>query len=138
QKSRVANNILKSLFNTISGKKIAILGWAFKKDTNDTRESAAIYVTDELLEERASIAVYDPKVKQKRIFEDLNYLNTRSADENQELVEVHDDPYQACKDAHAVAILTEWDEIKTYDWQGIYDGMLKPACVFDGRAILDR
>lgn len=138
QKSRFATNILKTLFNTVSGKKIAILGWAFKKDTNDTRESAAIYVADELLEERASIAVYDPKVKQQRIFEDLNYINTRSADENQELVEVHGDPYQACKDAHAVAILTEWDEFKTYDWQAIYDGMQKPACVFDGRGVLDR
>ena len=138
QKSRFATNILKTLYNTVSGKKITILGWAFKKDTNDTRESAAIYVTDELLEERADISVYDPKVKEERVFADLNYLNTRSEEENKELVEVYDDPYKASKDAHAIAILTEWDEFKTYDWQRIYDGMLKPACVFDGRAILDR
>jgi len=138
QKSRFATNILKTLYNTVSGKKIAILGWAFKKDTNDTRESAAIYVTDELLEERASISIYDPKVKEERVFADLDYLNTRSPEENKELVEVYEDPYEASKDAHAIAILTEWDEFKTYDWQRIYDGMLKPACVFDGRAILDR
>ncbi|WP_417359522.1 nucleotide sugar dehydrogenase [Galbibacter sp.] len=138
QKSRFATKILETLYNTVSGKKIAILGWAFKKDTNDTRESAAIYVADELLEERASIAVYDPKVKEERVFADLNYLESRSAEENKELVEVQNDPYEACKDAHAVAILTEWDEFKSYDWQAIYDNMLKPACVFDGRAILDR
>lgn len=138
QKSRFATNILKTLFNTVSGKKISILGWAFKKDTNDTRESAAIYVADELLEERASISIYDPKVEEERIFTGLNYLNSRSPEENMELVEVHNDPYQASKDAHAIAILTEWDEFKTYDWQRIYDGMLKPACVFDGRAILNK
>lgn len=138
QKSRFANNILKSLFNTVSGKKISLLGWAFKKDTNDTRESAAIYVADQLIEERAIISVYDPKVKASQVFADLDHLKTRSGDKNKQLVEVHDDPYVSSKDSHAVAILTEWDEFRTLDWQLIYEGMLKPACVFDGRAILDR
>lgn len=138
QKSRFASNILSTLYNTVSGKKIALLGWAFKKDTNDTRESAAIYVADELLDERANIAVYDPKVKEEKVFADLDYLNTRSEKENNSLVHVYNDPYEACKNSHAVAILTEWDEFKDYDWKRIYDGMLKPACVFDGRAILDR
>lgn len=138
QKSRFASNILSKLFNTVSGKKIAMLGWAFKKDTNDTRESAAIYVADELLEERANVSVYDPKVKESRIFEDLNYLQTRNINENNSLVEVCNDPYEACSNAHAIAILTEWDEFKRYDWQRIYDGMLKPAFVFDGRGILER
>ncbi len=138
QKSRFAATILKTLFNTVSGKKIALLGWAFKKDTNDTRESAAIYVADELLDERAHISVYDPKVKEDRIYADLDGLRTRTAKENKELVEVCSDPFKACANAHAIAILTEWDEFKEYDWQAIYDGMLKPACVFDGRAILNR
>lgn len=138
QKSRFAATILKTLFNTVSGKKIALLGWAFKKDTNDTRESAAIYVADELLDERANISVYDPKVKEDRIYADLDGLRTRTAKENKELVEVCNDPFKACGNAHAIAILTEWDEFKDYDWQAIYDGMLKPACVFDGRAILNR
>lgn len=138
QKSRFADTILKTLFNTVSGKKIALLGWAFKKDTNDTRESAAIYVADELLDERANISVYDPKVKEDRIYADLDGLRTRTAKENKELVEVCNDPFKACGNAHAIAILTEWDEFKDYDWQAIYDGMLKPACVFDGRAILNR
>lgn len=138
QKSRFADTILQTLFNTVSGKKIALLGWAFKKDTNDTRESAAIYVADELLDERANISVYDPKVKEDRIYADLDGLRTRTSKENKELVEVCNDPFKACANAHAIAILTEWDEFKEYDWQAIYDGMLKPACVFDGRAILNR
>jgi UDPglucose 6-dehydrogenase len=137
QKRRFAKNIIKTLYNTVSGKKIAFLGWAFKKDTNDTRESAAIYVADDLLYEQANISVFDPKVSTEQIRSDLNYLQSRSEEENLNGVHVHDNPYEACKDAHAIAILTEWDEFKTYDWQKIYDAMLKPAFVFDGRNILD-
>ena len=137
QKKRFALNIIKNLYNTISGKKIAFLGWAFKKDTNDTRESAAIYVADELLNEQANIRVYDPKVTAGQVYGDLNYLETRSAAENEKNVEVFTDPYQACENAHAIAILTEWDEFKDYDWQRIYDSMLKPAKIFDGRNLLD-
>jgi UDPglucose 6-dehydrogenase len=137
QKSRFAENIISSLYNTISGKKIVIYGWAFKKDTNDTRESAAIAVTDALLEERAEIIVYDPKVTKERIFADLDYLNTRSPEENRALVTVTNDPIKATEEAHAIAILTEWDEFKTYDWKTIYKKMLKPAFVFDGRRLLD-
>ena len=137
QKKRFALNIVRSLYNTVSGKKIAFLGWAFKKDTNDTRESAAIYVADELLNEQAEIRVYDPKVNGQQIYGDLNYLETRSADANKHGVAVFDDPYEACKDAHAIAVLTEWDEFKEYDWQRIYENMLKPAKIFDGRNLLN-
>lgn len=137
QKKRFALNMVRSLYNTVSGKKIAFLGWAFKKDTNDTRESAAIYVADELLNEQARIRVYDPKVGEAQVYADINYLETRSAIENQELVKVFEDPYRACENAHAVAVLTEWDEFVDYDWQRIYDNMLKPAKIFDGRNILD-
>lgn len=137
QKRRFAANIVKTLYNTVSGKKIAFLGWAFKKDTNDTRESAAIYVADDLLFEQANIAVFDPKVEEKQVLADLNYLHTRSEDENAKGVTVYADPYEALKDAHAIAILTEWDEFKDYDWQRIYDNMKKPAFVFDGRNLLD-
>jgi UDPglucose 6-dehydrogenase len=137
QKRRFALNIVKDLYNTVSGKKIAFLGWAFKKDTNDTRESAAIYVADELLNEQAKIRVYDPKVQEDQVFGDLDYLDTRKAEQNREYVKVFQDPYRACERAHAIAILTEWDEFKDYDWQRIYDNMLKPAKIFDGRNILD-
>ena len=138
QKRRFAKNIIKTLYNTVSGKKIAFLGWAFKKDTNDTRESAAIYVADDLLSEQATVVVYDPKVGEEQIQFDLNYLESRSEIDNAKGVQVVTNAYDACSNAHAIAVLTEWDEFKTYDWQKIYDNMLKPAFVFDGRNILDK
>lgn len=138
QKHRFADHIIQTLYNTVSGKKIAFLGWAFKKDTNDTRESAAIYVADYLLNEQAEITVYDPKVSAERIYADLDYLNSRSSDENRRLVRIVDTPYDACDDAHAIAILTEWDVFKTYEWQKIKEKMKKPAFVFDGRKLLNR
>lgn len=137
QKERFAANIVRSLYNTVADKKLTFLGWAFKKDTNDTRESAAIYVADALLNEQARIRVYDPKVGEKQVFADLNYLDTRKPEENERLVTVCTDPYECCKDAHAIAVLTEWDEFADYDWQRIYDNMQKPAKIFDGRNVLD-
>jgi UDPglucose 6-dehydrogenase len=138
QKRRFAANIVKTLFNTVSGKKIAFLGWAFKKDTNDTRESAAIYVADHLLNEEAEIVVYDPKVKAEQIYADLEALETQCSQEIQKRVKVVNTAQEACKDAHAVAVLTEWDEYKELDWKSIYDSMLKPAFLFDGRRLLDK
>ena len=138
QKRRFAANIVKTLYNTVSGKKIAMLGWAFKKDTNDTRESAAIYVADYLLNERAEIVVYDPKVTEEQIYADLDYLGTRSEEENRNLVTVVNSPYEAIGDAHATAILTEWDEFKKLDWDKVFKSMLKPAFLFDGRRLLER
>ena len=137
QKKRFAEKMIASMYNTVAGKKIVLFGWAFKKDTNDTRESAAIYVTDYLLDEQAEIIVYDPKVKEEQIYADLDYLNTRSEEENRRLVTVVSSPEEATKDAHAVAVLTEWDEFTTYNWETIYNNMLKPAFLFDGRKILD-
>ena len=138
QKDRFAKNIITTLYNTISGKKIAFLGWAFKKDTNDTRESAAIHVADYLLKEEANIAVYDPKVDENKILADLDYLESRKPEQNRKGVMAFEEAYAACKNAHAIAVLTEWDEFNTYDWQRIYEAMEKPAFVFDGRNILDR
>ncbi len=137
QKRRFAKKIVETLFNTVSGKKIAVLGWAFKKDTNDTRESAAIYVVDYLLSEQAEVVVYDPKVSSERIYADLEYLKTRSDDENRSLVSVVEDPMIAFKDSHAAVVLTEWDEFKTYNWKEVYENMLKPAFLFDGRMLLN-
>jgi len=138
QKRRFAAKIVQTLFNTVSGKKIALLGWAFKKDTNDTRESAAIYVADYLLNEQAEIVVYDPKVNPEQIYTDLDYLNSRSSEENRARLKVVNTPYEATKDSHAVAVLTEWDEFKDLDWKKVYDEMLKPAFLFDGRRLLER
>jgi len=137
QKRRFSSKIVQTLYNTVADKKITFLGWAFKKDTNDTRESAAIYVADDLINEQAKISVYDPKVSENKMLSDLNYLETRSSQENTKALNVFENAYEACKDAHAIAVLTEWDEFTTYDWQKIYDSMHKPAFVFDGRNILN-
>lgn len=138
QKRRFAAKIVETLYNTVSGKKIALYGWAFKKDTNDTRESASIYVADYLLKEQAQVVVYDPKVTAEQVYSDLDYLGSRSEKENRELVKVVNDPFTACKDAHAIAVLTEWDEFRNLNWSEIYDCMLKPAFLFDGRRVLER
>jgi len=134
QKKRFSKRIIESLFNTVSGKKIAILGFAFKKDTNDTRESPAIYVCRDLLAERAHLAVYDPKVPADQILSALDQQGEAGKDSR---VEICDDPYEAVSQAHAVAVLTEWDEFGNLDFERIYASMLEPAFIFDGRNILD-
>jgi UDPglucose 6-dehydrogenase len=138
QKRRFAQKIIKSLFGTVSGKKITFFGWAFKKDTNDTRESAAIYVANFLIENGAKICVYDPKVSEQQMLTDLDYLNSRSSKENKKALSYYSDPLKACENSHAVAVITEWEEFKYYDWHKIYDCVMSPAKVFDGRNILNK
>jgi UDPglucose 6-dehydrogenase len=143
QRNRFSAQIITSLFNTVSGKKIAILGWAFKKNTNDSRESSSIYVSHELLQDQAELHIYDVKVSENQIRKDLDYLsssqnNFQNSTINHDLVFIHADPYSAMDGAHAIAVLTEWDEFKDYDWQKVYTNMLKPAFLFDGRNILDK
>jgi UDPglucose 6-dehydrogenase len=138
QRARFAKKIIKNLFGTVSGKKITLFGWAFKKDTNDTRESAAIYIADKLMEEGAIVSVYDPKVNKQQIFNDINHLNSRLESENEERLKYFKNPYDACKDSHAIAIVTEWDEFTDYDWNLIFEKSIKPANIFDGRNILEK
>lgn len=138
QRRRFANRIIESLFNTVTNKKIAVFGFAFKKDTGDTRESAAIYLIKYLMEEGAQIRVYDPKVETSQIFSELTHPSISESPERvRELVTVCSDAYRTAEDTHAVLICTEWDEFIHYDYQRIYDTMLKPAYLFDGRLILD-
>jgi UDPglucose 6-dehydrogenase len=146
QKRRFGERIVKTLFNTVSNKHIAIWGWAFKKDTNDSRESAAIHVCRDLLRERANLHIYDPRVDETQIRTDLIQIMSddsgyiRPAD--QQLIDQHvmvsSDCYAAANQAHAIAVLTEWDEFKAIDLKRIYGSMHRPAFVFDGRNILDR
>ena len=133
QKSRFTSRIVKTLFNTVSGKRIAVLGFAFKKDTNDTRESPAISVVRGLLEENATVVVYDPKVPAEEIRRDV-----LGAGQSDERLVVAGSAAEAAEGAHALAVLTEWDEFKTLDFAGIHHGMRKPAFVFDGRNVLPR
>jgi UDPglucose 6-dehydrogenase len=135
QKSRFVEKIVRTLFNTVNGKRIAILGFAFKKDTNDTRESPAIHVCRDLLREHAHLSIYDPQVDQETILRNLAEAKV-PASLIASNVEIHNDPYTTLKDAHALAALTEWDEFRDLDFSRIYHLMLKPAFVFDGRAIL--
>ena len=140
QKSRFSSLIVSRMFNTVTGKKIAIYGFAFKKDTGDTRETASVFVCRNLLEERAKLFVFDPKVTREQMFIEFQYT-TNTTDDTvpglKDLVVTAPCPYKAAEGAHAIAILTEWDEFKHYDYERIYESMAKPAFIFDGRNIMD-
>jgi UDPglucose 6-dehydrogenase len=131
QKHRFAARVLHTLFNTVTGKRIGVLGFAFKKDTNDTRESAAISVCQDLIEERAKLSIYDPKVGAAQICQDLGIEGTHPN------VEHATSAAQAAAGAHALLVLTEWDEFRKLDFEAIYKSMVKPAWIFDGRSLLD-
>lgn len=132
QKHRFATKIVRSLFNSVADKKIAVLGFAFKKDTNDTRESAAISVCRDLLAEQAKVCVYDPKVPHDEIKQDI--LGKGGEDAR---LSVASSALAAAESAHALVVVTEWDEFKTLDYSRIFSVMQKPAFIFDGRNILD-
>jgi UDPglucose 6-dehydrogenase len=127
QMRRFVLNMVRSMFNTISRKKIVLFGFAFKADTGDTRESPAIYVARKLLDERANVVVSDPQALD----------NAKSDLDGQPSVIFEIDPYRAAQGAHALAVLTEWEEYKRLDYKKIFDAMIKPAFIFDGRNILD-
>ena len=131
QKKRFADNVVDSFFNTINDKVIAVLGFAFKKDTNDTRKSPAIDICKRLLEERATLNIYDPKVESEKIFQNLESNNQHSR------VNICSNSIETFQNANAILILTEWDEFKQIDFIKAFEVMKKPAWIFDGRNILD-
>lgn len=136
QKQRFTRRILECLFNTIKGKRITIFGFSFKANTGDTRESPAIYVCRDLLKEEATLSIYDPKVDPGQIIIDLERVLPDKRESLSKIVEISTDPYEAAKDSHALVICTEWEEFKSYDYKRMYDTMMKPAWIFDGRMIL--
>jgi UDPglucose 6-dehydrogenase len=144
QKHRFAKKIISSLFNTVNGKKITFFGWAFKKDTNDTRESAAIYIAEHLIEDGAEIHVFDPKVPESKIKNDIRCILELNGEVETKIlfklnqITVHNNPLEATHKSHAIAVLTEWDEFINYEWNDIYLNMYKPAFLFDGRGILEK
>jgi len=144
QKQRFAKKIIEGLNGTVKNKKITILGWAFKKDTNDSRESSSIYVTHYLLEEEAEIHIYDPMIKKNQILQDLNYLwdslevSKNLKEKYLEKINVHKDYSNAIEKSFAIAILTEWDEFKNYNWNEIVSKLMKPIRIFDGRRLLNK
>lgn len=128
QARRFVGNMLAAMFNTVADKKIAILGFAFKANTGDTRESPAIAVCCQLLEEHARLRIHDPKALGNARLD----LEDTEGD-----ISYCEDPYDAVKGAHAIALLTEWDSFRKLDFRRIYDLMEKPAFLFDGRNLLD-
>lgn len=136
QKQRFVRRMLDTMFNTVSGKRVAVLGFAFKKDTNDTRASAAIDVCAALLAEQAELAIYDPKVPPDTIFGDLERATGLSRSQLESRVTCAEDVYDTTAGAHALAVITEWDEFRDLDFARIHSAMNKPAFVFDGRNIL--
>ena len=128
QENRFVRNINKALFNTIANKRITLFGFAFKADTGDTRESPGIYISKKLIEEHAHVVINDPKAL------DNARKDLAGLEEN---LEFEIDPYKATRDAHAIALVTEWELYKTLDYKKIFSAMVKPAFIFDGRNILD-
>jgi UDPglucose 6-dehydrogenase len=128
QKKRFVKNMIKVMFNTIAGKKIALFGFAFKANTGDTREAPAIDIAKQLIEEHANVVITDPQALGNAAKDLEGHL---------EYVKFTSDPYEAANDAHAIAIMTEWDEYRTIDYDRIFQKMEKPAFIFDGRNILD-
>lgn len=146
QRSRFAARIVRTMFNTVSDKQIAIWGFAFKKDTNDTRESSAIYVCRDLLREHARLMIYDPQVTEQQIRDDLKQacrhpetgeISAMDREVLEHNMTIVDHPTQAARQAHAIALLTEWDEFSAVDFAEIRHHMPSPAFFFDGRNLTD-
>lgn len=138
QKKRFATKMISKMFNTIAGKKITMFGFAFKKNTGDTRESPAIDVCRYLLAERAKVSIFDPKVEPEQIRHDFEeYKVLESGLKFDDYVKIESDPTMAAHGAHAICTMTEWSEFSNYDYQKMYDNMMKPAFIFDGRNILN-
>jgi UDPglucose 6-dehydrogenase len=149
QTDRFTKRIISRLFNSLTNKKIAILGFAYKKNTADTRESAAIRVVQSLAAEGAQISIYDPKVTSEQILQDLE-LQCDDFQQFKSRITSHRDAYSACESAHAVVVLTEWDEFSNkpittspdpfpnrVSWSRVATAMKRPMFVFDGRGIID-
>jgi len=128
QQERFILNMMSAMFNTLTDKKICLFGFAFKANTGDTRESPAIFIAQRLLEEKAEVVITDPKAL-KNAQADLAGMEGR--------ISFEEDPYKAAEGCHTIAVMTEWDLYKTLDYQKIFDDMIKPASLFDGRNILD-
>eukprot|EP01068_Selenidium_serpulae_P019847 Selendium_serpulae@DN735_c0_g1_i1.p1 len=138
-KTRFTNRIIDAMFTTVRNKKICVLGFAYKKNTGDVRGTAAVDVCSKLIEEGALLSIYDPKVKKEDALLEMQYNDVKIHTEHfQSRFNFTASPEEAVKDAHAIVVLTEWDEFAKLDYLKYYKAMKKPAYVFDGRNILDR
>ena len=137
QQKRITRIIVEKLFGTLTNKKVAIFGFSFKANTNDTRESPAIQICKDLIEEGANLVIYDPKVNKEQIdyeFKSLNIINSKSSD----YWELSNSVYEASQNTDAIVVMTEWDEFKHIDWSVISSNMRRPSWIFDTRNIIDK
>ena len=132
QQKRISKLIIKNLFGTLAGKRIAIFGFSFKANTNDTRESPSISISRDLLQEGAKLAFFDPQVEEGKILGE--FLDNT----NKEDIEIASSAIEASKGADAVLILTEWKDFEYLEWESIFFNMRKPAWIFDTRVILNK
>ena len=132
---RISRLVVKKLFGTVSGKKISILGFAFKANTNDTRESAAIKICIDLLEEGAILSIHDPKVDSEQISKDLKSKSSNTKEEG--TWKKFNNLYDSISGSDAILLLTEWHEYTQINWQKVKNIVRKPAWVFDSRSIID-
>ncbi|MBM4149070.1 MAG: nucleotide sugar dehydrogenase [Lentisphaerae bacterium] len=128
QERRFVQNMSRMMFNTVARKRIAVFGFAFKADTGDTRESPAIHVVRQLIDERAHVVVTDPEALPNARHDLKDVLDK---------VTFEEDPYKAAAGAHAIAVVTEWELYRSLDYKKIFAAMEKPAFMFDGRGIVD-
>ena len=133
QQQRIARLVISKLFGTVSGKRIGVLGFAFKADTNDTRESPAIRICRDLLEEGAVLQIVDPKVSESQMARDLGQPAGAGEGSWQQVPEVQ----QAASGADALLLLTEWQQFAVIDWHQVAAVMRQPAWLFDARAKAD-
>ena len=138
QKNRISNLVVQKLFGTVTSKKILLLGFSFKANTNDTRESPAIEISKNLLENGAHLSISDPKVTNKQIENELSLKELEEDPSSKGKWNFDKDIYKAAKNADAIIIVTEWKEYENLNWKEISSLMRKPAWVFDTRKILSK
>ena len=144
QKNRFSKKVIEHFNNNLRNISISILGWSFKKNTNDSRESASIYVCRDLLLSEAQVHIYDPMVSNERIISDLKGLFSVQGigkSEIQKLISnvyVYDNIYNSILNSNAILILTELDEFKSFDWKEFFDKSKSNSLIFDARNIIDK
>ena len=138
QKKRISNLVVEKLFGTVTGKKILLLGFAFKANTNDTRESPAIEISKNLIENGAHLNINDPKVNIKQIEQELSIKEFEENPLSHGRWNFEKDIYKSATNADAIIIITEWQEYRELNWQRLSSLMRKPAWIFDTRKIVPK
>lgn len=138
QKNRISDLVVQKLFGTVSNKKIVILGFAFKCNTNDTRESPAIQISRNLIDNGAQLFIHDPKVSKKQMENELDLREFHEDKISQGKWSYVENLYNDVENSDAIIITTEWEEYKKINWKKLNNVMRKPSWIFDTRGILNK